>query len=112
MKRAALLAALALAGCGSDPRPAAQPRPAALVQIEDFQYRPAPAQVAAGARVTFTNRDRAPHTATTTAAPARLDTGTLRQGESYAQTLTRPGTYAYICELHPFMKATIIVRDR
>jgi plastocyanin len=24
--------------------------------------------------------------------------------------LSRPGTYAYYCQLHPFMKATVVVR--
>ena len=111
MRRAALIAAgLALAGCGSEDRPAAPPS-AASVDIADFKYRPARIEVATGARVTFTNRDRAPHTAAATA-PAPFDTGSLRQGQRSVQTLARPGTYAYLCELHPFMKATIVVRPR
>jgi plastocyanin len=109
LKRIALLAALSLAGCGSDSQPAEPPRSAASIDIVDFKYAPARVEVAPGARVTFTNRDRAPHTATATGAPGRFDTGTLRQGERDAVTLTRPGTYDYVCELHPFMKASIVV---
>lgn len=118
MKRTALLAALtlSLAACGSDSdsdsEPAEPARSAASIdsiEIVDFKYAPDSAELAPGTRVTFTNRDRAPHTATSTSAPARFDTGTLRQGERDVVTLTRPGTYDYICELHPFMKASIVV---
>lgn len=109
MKRIALLAALLLAGCGSDSQPAKPLRSAASIDIVDFKYALARAEVAPGARVTFTNRDRAPRTATTTGAPSRFDTNTLRQGERDVATLTRPGTYDYICELHPFKKASIVV---
>jgi plastocyanin len=105
------LAALAVAGCGSgESRPAAPRPPAprtAAVDIAGFMYRPAKLEVAAGARVTWTNRDSSPHTAT---AAGTLDTGTLHQGQRRTLRLTKPGTYAYVCELHPFMKGSIVVR--
>lgn len=97
---------LAVAGCGSDPAPGPAARDAS-VEIADFEYRPARFEVAGGARVTWSNRDSSPHTAT---APGVLDTGTLRRGEKRTLRLTRPGTHTYICELHPFMKASVVVR--
>jgi len=104
-----------LAGCGSDssssPPTAASDR-AVSVDISGFAFRPSKLEVGAGTRITWTNRDGAPHTATATTAPVRFDTGTLRRGGHSTQTLTRPGAYAYVCELHPFMKATVVVKAR
>ncbi len=49
----------------------------------------------------------APHTSTATGA---FDTGNLTKGDRKTIALKKPGTYAYICAFHPFMKATVIVR--
>ncbi len=108
-----LTAAALLAGCGSssdsDSEPDAPPAaPAsARVEIKDFKFVPERVTVKAGAKVTFTNADRAPHTATMKPA---FDTGVLRKDEAKAVTITKAGTYAYICDLHPYMKATIVAR--
>lgn len=80
---------------------------AVTVAITDFKYRPETLTVKAGSKVKWVNDDSAPHTAT---AAGDFDTGTLRKGEAKALKLTEPGTYAYICEFHPFMKATVVVR--
>lgn len=83
------------------------------VQIEDFLYAPAAITVPAGTTVTFTNGDSAPHTATSGRSPRPdgvFDTGTLAKGERKAVRLTRPGTFAYYCAIHPFMKGTVTVR--
>ena len=67
-------------------------------------------EVDAGAAVTWENRDDAPHTAT--AADERtFDTKVLKKGaKSKPVTFDKPGEYAYICDLHPFMKGTVVVR--
>jgi plastocyanin len=83
------------------------------VEITDFTYAPAAITVAAGTTIGFTNEDDAPHTATSGTSPAPdgvFDSGTLAKGETKRIKLTKPGTLAYFCELHPFMKGTIIVR--
>jgi plastocyanin len=33
----------------------------------------------------------------------------LNRGDTYTQTFTAPGTYPYICSIHPFMHGTVIV---
>lgn len=76
------------------------------VEIVDFKYDPESFTVKAGARVSWTNRDTAPHTATVADG---FDTGNLRKGDEKTLTLKTPGTFEYICEIHPFMKATVIV---
>jgi plastocyanin len=83
------------------------------VQIADFAYAPAAITVRAGATITFTNDDSAPHTATSGTSPTAdgvFDTGTLKKGKSKTVKVTKPGTFAYYCAIHPFMKATVTVR--
>lgn len=82
---------------------------AVRIDITDFKFKPETVTVTAGARVTWVNNDAAPHTATATAGGA-FDTGTLRKGDHRTLKLKTPGTYAYICQFHPFMKATVIVQ--
>jgi plastocyanin len=96
------LAALTVAGCGG----AAKPSPAHSVSIRDYRYLPATLSVAAGTKVTWTNLDASPHTVS---GPG-LMLGTLRKGDSRSLTFTRPGTYAYVCDFHPFMHANVVVR--
>lgn len=82
------------------------------VQIEDFLFEPAAVTVAVGTKLTFTNQDSAPHTATSGPSPELrgvFDTGNLAKGQSASVTLTKAGTFAYYCELHAFMKATVTV---
>jgi plastocyanin len=33
----------------------------------------------------------------------------LSTGQSYSFTFTKPGAYAYLCTIHPFMTATVTV---
>jgi len=83
---------------------------AASVSIADFKFGPPSVKVAAGGVVTFKNTDRASHTATASeGAPASFDTGRLTQGASKPVTFAKPGTYAYICAFHPYMKGSVVV---
>ncbi len=91
--------ASAAAGAGGAP----------TIDIADFKYKPVSVTVTAGSKVSWVNNDAAPHTATAPGSDG-FDTGTLKQGDRRTLTLRRAGTYAYICEFHPFMKATVVVR--
>ena len=118
-------AAAATVGVCSKPhrdlhRPEAEPASAAVKALgcggrkrrhEDFS-RPAKLEVAAGTRVTWANKDSAPHTATASSDAQRsvFDTKVLKEGQSGDIAFDKPGTYAYICDLHPFMKATLEVK--
>ena len=79
-------------------------RPNAIA-IQDFTFSPDPIQVVAGAPVTVTNRDGTTHTLTAT--KGAFDTGDLGGGQSAQITVDRPGTYAYFCEIHQYMKGTL-----
>ena len=109
---ATTVAVLIAAGAGENaPTDAARAQSAAAdeqVVIREFKFVPESAEVKVGARLTFVNDDTAAHTATDVATKA-FDSGTLDKGDKKTVTLTTTGTFAYICELHPFMKATIKV---
>ena len=79
------------------------------VTIDNFSFAPATLTVPAGTKVTWVNRDDAPHKVVSTgkAFPASpvLDTG-----EGYSFSFAKPGTYDYFCSLHPHMIGKIIVR--
>jgi plastocyanin len=109
---AAALLALA-AGCGGSDdggggKTARSPSAGSgRVEIADFKFMPPRITVAAGTKLVFANDDTAAHTAT--AADRSFDTGSIRRGKRAAVTLAKPGTYAYICDFHPFMKGTVVV---
>lgn len=79
----------------------------AKVEIEDFAYNPDPVTIEEGGKVIWINRDSAPHTAT--AADGSFDTGTLEEGKLKSESFKEPGTYAYICSIHPQMHGTVEV---
>ena len=66
--------------------------------------------VSAGTTITWTNKDSAGHTSTASLASSlSWDSGRLRTGETFSFTLTEPGTYGYVCTIHPSMTGTITV---
>lgn len=82
------------------------------VVIENFLFVPAEITVPVGTEITWRNEDSAPHTATSGTSPspdAIFDSGTIEGGQSGSVTVREPGTYAYFCEFHPFMKGTVTV---
>jgi plastocyanin len=87
--------------------PAPPPATEATVTIQDFAFGPAELSVAAGTTVTFVNNDSAPHTAT--ADDGSWDAGEIAPGESATVTLDTAGSFAFHCEFHPNMTATLTV---
>jgi plastocyanin len=106
-----LLSDDATGGASASSASSAQPQSAATgavtVDIADFKFKPVDVTVKAGAKVTWVNRDSAEHTAT---AAGGFDTGAIVKGAKKTETFAKPGTYAYICAFHPFMKGTVVVR--
>jgi plastocyanin len=80
----------------------------AIIRINGFAFEPGNLEVPAGARVTWTNDDAAPHDAT--ARDGYWETERLSEDESDSLELARPGTYDYYCSIHPGMKARVVVR--
>lgn len=77
------------------------------MEIVEFLYEPEDLTVTAGSTITWANSDNASHTAT--ADDGSFDTGSIDLDQEGEVTLDEPGTYAYFCEFHPFMKATVEV---
>jgi plastocyanin len=77
------------------------------VTIADFHFTPPSTTVHVGDTITWTNDGPSSHTATAT--DGSFDTGTLSKGHSSSHTFTKPGTFAYVCSIHPFMHGTITV---
>jgi plastocyanin len=80
------------------------------VGIDNFAFTPATITVAAGTKVVWTNSDDIPHTVLDAATARTFRSKPLDTGDSFAFTFTTPGTYQYICSLHPFMKGTVVVK--
>ncbi|MFE4256552.1 cupredoxin family copper-binding protein [Streptomyces sp. NPDC056910] len=79
------------------------------VTIKGFAFHPATFEVGPGTKITVTNEDSATHTLT--ADDKSFDTGDLAQGKSATFTApSKPGSYSYICTVHPNMKGTLTVR--
>ncbi len=81
----------------------------AAMQTSTMYYSPSTITVVIGVNntVTWVNNDDAPHTVT--ASDGSFNSGNLNAGQSWTFTFTTPGTYAYSCAYHPWMKGTVIV---
>jgi LPXTG-motif cell wall-anchored protein len=77
------------------------------VTIADFHFSPATTTIHVGDTITWSNSGPSSHTAT--AGNGSFDTGILKKGQSASHTFTQPGTFSYVCQIHPFMHGTITV---
>jgi len=89
-----------------DIQPAAQSS-GTTVTIAKFMFGPDTLTVPAGATVTWTNEDGDPHTVV--AKDGSFRSGALTKGGTYQHTFDKAGTYQYLCSIHPFMVATVVV---
>ncbi len=99
---------LALFAIGAAIAPAAAST--TTVQLRDDAYSPSTVTIHAGDTVVFVNNDDDAHTVTAT--DGSFDSKGLDTHERWSHTFTKAGTYPYFCQLHPFMKGTVIVQDR
>jgi plastocyanin len=100
--RRALLAAgtfLALA----PPAGAAQ----TVVSIPGKFFEPARLQVVAGDTVVFRNGDLVPHDVRVPAGP--FESGPISRLGAWSQSFDAPGSFPYLCTLHPFMSGALEV---
>jgi amicyanin len=107
----ALLGALFLAGAALVlPAPAVQAAAGHQVLMSGYAFSPRTLTITAGDTVTWTNQDQAPHDVKTTSGPASLHSPMLSKGGSWSHTFTTPGTYGYVCTVHPDMTAQLVVK--
>jgi plastocyanin len=109
-----LLLTLSLEACSRAPAATAATAPAtaaqeASVSIRDFAFAPTSVTIAVGTTVRWKNLDGEPHTVRSVETDFRSDA--LDQNDSFAHKFTKPGTYRYVCSIHPQMTGTIVVKS-
>lgn len=78
------------------------------VQMVNISFDPAEITIPVASTVIWTNADSVAHT--TTADDGTWDSGTMEPGDTFEFTFDEPGTYSYVCEIHPAqMQATVVV---
>jgi len=78
------------------------------IDIKGFKFAPNDLTVPVGTTVTWTNRDEETHTVTSTI--GAFGSSGLMNNDTFRQTFAKPGNYEYHCRLHPYMKATVVVK--
>ncbi len=113
---AAIVLAAGLAACGTSgstgsDAPAGAPVATSVVDLPpSYKFSPEAISVAVGTTVTWTNNDNFTHSVKFTDGGLPTDPLLMQPGASATFTFAAPGTYAYICHLHPQnMRGTVTV---
>ena len=75
--------------------------------IKKFMFNPMDVTVPAGTEVTWENQDGEPHTVVSLTNDFRSQA--LDEKDKFSHRFDQPGTYKYICSIHPKMVGTITV---
>lgn len=106
-----LTSAVLLLGCGEDePSGAAGDTSGGTsqsVEIVEFRFEPDELMVSPGTTVTWTNSDDFAHTVTGT--EGMFDSDDIEAGGTFEHTFEAAGTFTYFCDIHNYMKATVVV---
>lgn len=78
------------------------------VTMKNFDFAPMTLSVSAGTTVTWTNADGEPHTVVSVDGLFR--SAALDQNDTFKFTFAKPGTYKYVCSIHPKMVGTVEVK--
>ena len=117
-----LVALVALPGCGGEengyasvpgsgePAFEGPARSSARIVMRDIDFRPRKAKLAAGATVTWVNRDQVAHTVTEgNVVYNEFDSGKVEPGQTYRRTFDQPGEVRYRCTIHANMEGVFRV---
>jgi plastocyanin len=77
------------------------------VSIDNFAFVPATLTVKTGSTVTWTNHDEEPHTVA--ASDGSFHSPGMGSQGTYSHTFATAGKFDYVCSIHPFMHATVVV---
>ena len=104
---AALLLALLFSGASA--LSIAAPKPAThSVDIEALQFSPPTLEVKVRDTIVWKNRDAFPHNVI--AENKGFYSGNIQSGQAWRYKAGRKGVFAYVCTLHPGMRAVLIVK--
>ncbi len=73
-----------------------------------WKFQPQSATVAPGSAVTWINTTDVPHNVVFTDASVK-SSDLFEKGKPFTTTLAHPGSYPYICSVHPDMRGTVVV---
>ena len=107
MRTGSLFISFALANILSLASPAAGDSTSQVV-VKNFSFSPMTLTVARGARVTWKNLDGEPHLVV--GIDGKFRSQALDQNDTYTLKFDTPGTYRYICTIHPQMKGVIVAK--
>ena len=80
------------------------------VGIERSRFAETELQITVGTTVRWVNNDGYAHTVTSRdGAPTAFDSGEFGEGETFEFTFDEPGSFAYFGQIHPTMRATVVV---
>ena len=102
------------AGCGEKESggPGAAAEPASgdtvKVQMKDILFVPEKISARVGQTVVWTNEDDIAHTVKANSG-ADFESKAISKGKTYKAKLTKAGTIAYVCTIHPSQTGTITV---
>jgi plastocyanin len=85
----------------------AAPQSANAVDITNFAFAPSAVTIPAGSTLTWTNHDEEPHTVA--AGDGSFHSPGMGAGATYSFLFANPGTFDYVCSIHPFMHGTVVV---
>ena len=77
-----------------------------------FTFSPTTMTISVGTTVVWKNTTQAPHTVTSDDGKSfnSGDSTSIGPNSTFSWKFTKAGTFAYHCDFHPYMKATIIVK--
>ncbi len=108
-----LVAALTSVGCGGgdgDNKAKAPPGSGpGAVRIANFEFKPQTVVVKPGTKVTWTNADSSIHDVKDTSPLGTPVSPSLSKGDTFSITYGQPGTYSYVCGIHPYMTGSVEV---
>jgi amicyanin len=84
---------------------------AAEIHIKNFTFGPVSLKIKTGTPVTWINDDEEPHNVVNVGMPTRVfRSGGMDGDDRYSFTFDKPGTYQYICSVHPYMHGEVVVQ--
>ncbi len=91
----------------TSPPTTAAPAAANVVSIVDFAFEAPMLEVPVGTTVEWINNDSFAHSVV--AEDGSFQSEDLAPGDHFTFTFSTPGSFAYLCGIHPSMRATIVV---
>ena len=103
------LLVVSVAGAHKHPTAKAQKHPTRTVSIQNFSFKPAHITIKRGTTVRWINKDSTAHTVTANKKRS-FDSGRLGKGQRYTHTFKSAGKKPYHCNIHPDMRASVVVK--